>query len=113
MSGQDQRRSERSIPFVSDEEVVVIHGETNVLSKMMDLSDVGTLVYLLADGDLSGSMTLSIYHQGNVFQIPATVVRKNGRLIAFEFVNPSAEAMHEVKAKLIRMEVEWMRLSSR
>ena len=35
------RRSERSIPFVSDEEVIVIHqeGQPNVLAKLMDLSE--------------------------------------------------------------------------
>ena len=111
MSGQENRRSERAIPFLSDDEVVVIHGKTNVLSKMMDLSESGTLVYLLAEGEPSGSITLSICHQGKVFEIPATVARKNGRLVAFEFANPSPEAMHEVKSKLIRMEVDWMRLS--
>ena len=111
MSGQDKRRSERAIPFLSEEEVVVIHGAPNLLAKMMDLSDVGTLVYLLSQGDLSESTTLSICHQGKVFEIPATIARKDGQLVAYEFQNPSADAVREVKSKLIRMEVEWLRLS--
>jgi hypothetical protein len=39
MSGLDKRRSERVIPFVSEEEVIVIHqeGRKNLLAKMMDL----------------------------------------------------------------------------
>ncbi len=115
MSGQDKRRSDRVIPFVSDEEVIVIHqeGNKNVLAKMMDLSEVGTLVYLLDEADLSGSAELSVYHQGKVSRVPATVIRKNGRLVAFEFANPSVECIREIQSKLIRMEVEWMRLSRR
>ena len=115
MSGTDNRRSDRSIPFVSDEEVLVVQqaGQANTLAKIIDLSEVGTLVYALADGDASGAVTLSIYHQGKVFEVPAKVIRKTGRLIAFEFVNPSPEVMHSIQAKLIRMEVEWMRLSAR
>ena len=115
MSGQDKRRSERVIPFVSDEEVVVIHqdGQANVLAKMMDLSNVGTLVYLLEEGDPSGSTVLSVFHQGRVFEVPASVARKTGRLIAFEFVNLSQEATHEIQSKLIRMEVEWIRVSGK
>jgi PilZ domain len=115
MSDQDKRRSERVVPFVSDEEVIVIHrdGGKNVMAKMMDLSESGTLTYLLEEADLSGSANLSVYHQGKVFQVPATVVRRTGRLIAFEFANPSLEAIREIQSKLIRMEVEWMRLSRR
>jgi len=115
MPDQDKRRSERVIPFVSDEEVIVVHqaGGRNVIAKMMDLSDSGTLTYLLEDAHVSDSAELSIYHQGKVFQVPATVVRKNGRLTAFEFANPSIEAIREIQSKLIRMEVEWMRLSRR
>jgi hypothetical protein len=113
MSGQDKRRSDRVIPFVSDEEVIVIHleGSKNVLAKMMDLSEVGTLVYLLDEADVSGSAELSVYHQGKVCRVPATIIRKNGRLVAFEFASPSVESIREIQSKLIRMEVEWMRLS--
>ena len=115
MSGQDKRRSDRVVPFVSDEEVIVIHqeGRKNVLAKMMDLSEVGTLVYLLEDTDLASSAELSLYHQGKIFRVPANNARKNGRLIAFEFVNPPTDVVREIQSKLIRMEVEWMRLSRR
>lgn len=115
MSGQDKRRSDRVIPFVSDEEVIVIHqeGRDNVLAKMMDLSEGGTLVYLLDDTDLSGAAELSVYHKGKVFNVPAKVIRKNGRLTGFEFANAPAESLREIQSKLIHMEVEWMRLSRR
>jgi len=115
MPDQDKRRSERVIPFVSDEEVIVIHQESgkNLMAKMMDLSESGTLTYLLEEADVSGSVELSVYHQGKVFRVPATVIRRNGRLTAFEFANPSIDANREIQSKLIRMEVEWMRLSRR
>ena len=115
MSEEEKRRSERVIPFVSDEEVVVIHqkGRDNILAKMMDLSEAGSLVYMLADDDPGASVTLSIFHQGKVFAVPADAVRKAGRLIAFEFKDPPTEALREIQSKLIRMEVEWTRLSRR
>ena len=110
-----KRRSDRVIPFVSEEEVVVIRseGKSGVLAKMMDLSEVGTLAYLIEDSDVAASVELSIYHKGKVFRSPSSVIRKNGHLVAFEFVNPTAEALHEIQSKLIHMEVEWMRLSRR
>ena len=115
MSGQDKRRSDRVVPFVSDEEVIVIHqeGRKNLLAKMMDLSEVGLLAYLIEDSDVAPSVELSIYHKGKVFRSPSSVIRKNGHLVAFEFVNSSAETLHEIQSKLIHMEVEWMRLSRR
>jgi len=115
MSGNDKRRSARVIPFVSDEEVIVIHqeGRRNVLAKMMDLSEVGTLVYLLEEADISSPVELSLYDHGKVFEVRASVTRKNGRLNAFEFLNPTLEVLREIQSKLIRMEVEWMRLSRR
>jgi hypothetical protein len=118
MQGESKRRAERVIPFVSDEEIVVIRrtGADPVLAKMMELGEVGTLVYLLADDlpDAVGSTSgLAVSHQGKVFDIPATIVRKNGRLITFEFANPSPEALRDVQGKLIRMEIDWMRLSRR
>ena|SRR5579884_2865506 len=113
MSDAEKRRSERAIPFVSDEEVVVVHqaGGPNVLAKLLDLSEHGTLLYLLEDANPSGSVALSIYHQGNVFQVRASAIRVNNRLAAFEFTNLSAAELREIQAKLIRMEVEWMRIS--
>ena len=95
--------------------VIRSEGTVPVLAKMMDLSDTGTLVYVLADGEvtdgLGAARNLAIYHQGKVFEIPATIARKEGRMIAFNFANPSAEVLRDVQGKLIRMEIEWMRLS--
>ena len=115
MPDQDKRRSERAIPFVSDEDVVIIHrrDSSDVLAKMMDLSEVGSLVYLFDDVDIAGSAELSLYQQGKIFRVSATIIRKNGRLVAFDFGSKSEEAAREIRSKLIRMEVEWMRISDR
>jgi len=115
MPDQDKRRSDRVIPSVSDEEIIVIHQEPhrNRLAKMMELSEVGTLAYLLEDAEVDGSVELSIYHQGRTCRVPATVSRATGRLISFQFANPSVESAREIQSKLIFMEVEWMRLSRR
>ena len=94
---------------------MVVHqeGRKNMLAKVMELSEVGTLAYLLEDEEVTNSVELSLCHQGNIFRIPATVVQKNGRLTGFEFASPSLENFREIQSKLIRMEVEWMRLNRR
>jgi hypothetical protein len=114
-----KKRSERVVPFVSDEEVVVIRseGHSPMLAKILDLSETGTLVYLLGDGDLSqgegAASSLAVYHQGKIFEIPGMVARKDSRLVAFQFKNPSEEVLRDIQGKLIRMEIDWMRLSRR
>jgi hypothetical protein len=101
--------------MVSDEEMVVIEmGEQRHLAKMMDLSDNGTLVYLLADVEeaiFPGTLCrLSIYHSGKIFIVSAAVIRTNGRLVAFRFQRNDYGTSATLQAKLIRMEVEWTRL---
>lgn len=119
LMAKNRRRSERVIPFVSDEEAVVIRAEgmTPLLAKMINLSETGTLVYVFGDGDgsleVGSSKKLAVYHQGKVFEVPAAVARKDGRMIGFHFANPSADVLRDIQNKLIRMEIEWMRLSRR
>src|SRR5437870_3145166 len=109
MATENKRRSDRVIPFVSDEEVVVIQadGVQPMLAKMLDLSKSGTLVYLLNDAEIQGTIgaltKLAVYHQGKIFDVPATIARKDGRLIAFQFANPSADVVRDIQSKLIRM----------
>ena len=114
MSAEEKRGSDRIVPMVSDEEMVVIEvGESRSLAKMMDLSDSGTLLYLLAETDTIPFDTLcrlSLYHSGKVFTASATVARTNGRLVAFRFSAIDYGTAANLQAKLIRMEVEWTRL---
>jgi hypothetical protein len=116
LMSSDKRASERVIPMVTDEEMVVIDsGGQHLLAKMMDLSDTGTLVYMLlesaSDPEVGTECSLSLYHHGKVFDIPSVVARQSGRLIAFRF-NERAGSSTDLQAKLIRMEVEWKRLKS-
>ena len=115
LMSEEKLLSERVIPMVSDEEMVVVEaGGQRMLAKMMDLSESGTFVYLLGDSPerLSSDdpATLSLYHQGKVFAVRATVARISGRLVAFRFHGVDSEASNDLQTKLIRMEVEWMRL---
>jgi hypothetical protein len=119
MAGEEKRRSERVVPVVNDEEVVVVHaGGQPALGKMLDLSDGGTLVYLFF-GDrehsfqVGSTCKLALSHGNKVVEIPARVARVTGRLLGFEFVSPDVDAARLLNEKLIRMEVEWMRISRR
>ncbi len=113
MSSDEKRASDRVIPMVSDEEMVVVEtGRQRHLAKMMDLSDTGTLVYTLSDFEHApdAECRLSLYHNGKVITVYAGVIRGNGRLVAFRFRNVDYRSATELQAKLIRMEVEWTRL---
>jgi len=52
-----------------------------------------------------------MYNQGEVFTIASRIVRRSGHLVGFEFLGLSEDGSRNVKAKLIRMEVEWLRFS--
>jgi hypothetical protein len=113
--GDEKRQSDRVLPMVSDEEMVVIHVEgKRILAKVIDLSDSGTLVYSLEELrdtlENNSLYRLSLYHQGKIFTVAATMARATGRLVAFRFriIDPDASA--DLQAKLIRMEVEWSRI---
>jgi hypothetical protein len=112
---EKQRRSERTIPFVSGEEMVLISIGCHcpMIAKMLDLSDDGTLVYLSEKSDILDAMdtecTLTFYHHGEVFEVESRVARGSRRLIAFEFVNPPATVVKRIRAKIIQM-ADWMRV---
>ena len=113
---QEQRRSERAIPCISDEETVliVVGLRRPVISTMLDLSEGGTLVYLVErpEGGLGANLVcrLMLCHQGEVFAVDSKVARRSGKLIGFEFINPPLTVVNRIQAKLIQMEVAWMRV---
>lgn len=101
--------------MVSDEEMVVIEmGEVRKLAKLMDLSESGTLVYLLDESNLAADAEcmLLLYNQGDVFSVTAKMLRQKGRLAAFRFTPVGSTPSTSLQSKLIRMEVEWNRLQS-
>jgi hypothetical protein len=113
---QEQRRSDRAIPFISDEETVLIVLDVRrpLISKMLDLSEGGTLVYLVEGPDAGFGENpvcrLMLYHQGEVFAVDSKVARLSGKLIGFEFIDPPLAVVNRIQAKLIQMEVAWMRV---
>jgi hypothetical protein len=115
---QRQRRSVRTVPFVSGEEMVLISigCHTTMIGKMLDLSEDGTFVYLSEESDILDAMdkecTLTLYHQGKIFQLESKIARRSRRLIGFEFVNPSSTVVSHIRAKITQMP-DWRRLKGR
>jgi len=55
---------------------------------------------------------LSLYDNGKIFTVSATVIRHSGRLVAFRFQGIDHGTSVNLQTKLIRMEVEWIRLKA-
>ena len=110
----DKRRSERIVPIGSNEDVVLLHiGEEQHLAKILDLSDGGTCVYMVEAGvpiESDDTLRMSLYHNQKIQDIDVKVCRKSGQVIGLEFHDLSPEAKEHVRAKIIRLEVEWMRM---
>jgi hypothetical protein len=51
-----------------------------------------------------------LYHQGKIFEAPAAILRKSGKLIGFRFGLLPPDVQRLIQSKLIRMEIEWTRL---
>ncbi len=111
---EDKRRSARIVPIGSNEDVVVLRiGDEQHLAKILDLSDGGTCVYTVESGvplDVGDTFDVSLYHEGKIEDIDVKVSRVNGQVAGLEFIAPSPEAIQHIQAKIIRLEVEWMRL---
>ena len=110
----EKRRSARIVTIGSNEDVVVLHlDEEQHLAKILDLSDGGTCVYTVEPGfplDIGETCRISLYHNKNIQDLDVRVCRKSGQVVGLEFQSPSAEAQEHVSAKIIRLEVEWMRM---
>lgn len=110
----EKRSSARIVPIGSNEDVVVLHlDDDQHLAKILDLSDGGVSVYMVEPGapfSQDDTCRMSLYHQGKIQDIDVKVSRKNGQVIGLEFVNLSPAAQEHVRAKIIRLEVEWMRM---
>ena len=111
---EDKRRSARIVPIGSSEDVVVLRiGDEQYLAKILDLSDGGTCVYTVESGvplGVGDTFEVSLYHNGTIENIDVRVSRVNGQVTGLEFISPSPEAIQHIQAKIIRLEVEWMRL---
>ena len=114
VNAAEKRRSDRIVPIGSNEDVVVLHAaDEQLLAKILDLSDGGTCVYLVEPGasiEHHDTIRMSLYHNQKIEDIDVKVSRKNGQVIGLEFQNLSDQAEAHVRAKIIRLEVEWMRM---
>ena len=110
----EKRRSDRVVPIGSNEDVVVLHiGNEQHLAKILDLSDGGMCVYMVEPGapiELDDTFRMSLYHNQKIEEIHVKTCRKAGQVIGLEFQDLSDAAEEHVSAKIIRLEVEWMRM---
>ena len=93
--------------------MVILHGRDHgYLARILDLSDAGTCIYLMDPevpvGAVGEITLLSLVHEGQAFEVVVRVVRKSGRLLGIEFLDPPAEVKSCLQAKLVRMEGSWM-----
>jgi hypothetical protein len=113
-NSDEKRRSERIVPIGSNEDVVVLHvGDEQHLAKILDLSDGGTCVYMVepdAPIEQDDVLRMSLYHNQKIEDIEVKASRKAGQAIGLEFQGLSDRAEEHVRAKIIRLEVEWMRM---
>ena len=112
---EDKRRSARIVPIGSNEDVVVLRiNDEQHLAKILDLSDGGTCVYTVESGvplDVGDTFDdVALSRTGKSKNIDVKVSRVNGQVAGLEFISPSPEAIQHIQAKIIRLEVEWMRL---
>ena len=110
----EKRSSTRIVPIGSNEDIVILHidGDQH-LAKILDLSDTGVSVYVVEpDAPLKTDDTfrMALYHKEKIEDIDVKVCRKTGHLVGLEFLNLSRAAAEHVRAKIIRLEVEWMRM---
>jgi len=110
----EKRSSSRIVPIGSNEDIVILHidGDQH-LAKILDLSDGGVCVYLVepdAPVQTEDTVLMSLYHQEKVEEIDVKVCRKTGQLVGLEFLKLSREASEHIRSKIIRLEVEWIRM---
>ena len=109
----EKRRSARIFPIGGNEDVVILNiGDTQRLAKILDISDGGVCVELVEPGatiELDDSFRMSLYHNQQITDIEVKVCRKTGAEIGLEFKGLSDQAEEQVRAKAIRLAVEWVR----
>lgn len=111
----ERRRARRISAALSQEKVVrIANGDRTISAELMNLSGVGALIDM--DAAEAGAMCLgdclSLLFQrgGHPFKIPAKPIRKEGRLVAFDFYGLTPESETELKMKVALMEILASRL---
>lgn len=117
MVSAEKRRAARVIPIMTDEEVVLVHIPSGTaLAKVIDISMVGVLAYLVhsvTKVDPEAVRKVSFYHKGNVIDVNARITRKDGRLIALDFVNVTPRKRAQIQAKLDGLQAMFMKAGGR
>jgi hypothetical protein len=117
MATLERRAASRVAPLTSDDETVMVHaGEQDTPAKLIDLSESGTLVYLVewligypCESSVGDTCDLSMYNEGAVFQSRGKVVRRMGNLLGLEFVDLTTETAGKIQAKLQRLQTHTLK----
>ena len=112
----ERRRSRRIEALLDQEEQVLIeHDLQYVPSTIVNFSDGGALL-ALKDPDLCFTVghrhVLFFDNGGQVLALEATVLRKTGRRVAFQFSDVTPEQTKALHTKMIRMAMVMARVGS-
>jgi len=112
----ERRRSRRIEALLDQEEQVLIeHDLQYVPSTIVNFSDGGALL-TLKDPDVCFTVghthALFFDNGGQVLALQATVRRKTGRRVAFEFSDVTLEQAQAIQTKLVRMAMVMARVGS-
>ena len=112
----ERRQFRRVFSLVPEEDVVLfsMNGGNHFVSKLLDLSRGGALIYT-ADPSISveSGAHYKLYFQsrGGMFHVESILIRKELQFCAFQFVNLAPLDVAEIRSKLARMEMMAARMS--
>lgn len=113
----DRRRARRISAALCQEKVVqIVDGKRRISAELLNLSGVGALLDMdAAEANamcLGDCLSLFFQRGGHLFKIHAKPVRKDGRLVAFDFYDLTPEDQAELKMKMALMEILAMRVDA-
>src|SRR5882757_4732146 len=104
----DRRRHNRiHTLFDGEDHVMVESGTQSIYASILNLSAAGALLTLKSEAHfpLSDTLDLLFDNGGQSIELAATVIRSEGKQIAFEFSDLSPDAKMAIHTKLIRMAI--------
>jgi PilZ domain len=110
MDDNERRQFRRVFPLVPEEDVVLfsVGGNSHFVAKLLDLSRGGALIYAAHPSvsvEVGSQYKLYFQSRGGMFNVEATLMRKETQFLAFRFINLTPLDLAEIRGKLARMEM--------